>query len=68
MFGFLSPTPWAAALALVVLGVLMVSRVHYPAQRGAALGISSVGWAVWLGGARFTRGRASNDVDPLKIC
>lgn len=51
VFGFLSPTPWAAALALVVLGVLMVSRVHYPALRGAALGISSVGWAVWLGGA-----------------
>ena len=49
--GFLSPTPWAAALALAVLGVLMVSRLRYPAQRGAALGLSTVGWVLWLGGA-----------------
>ncbi|WP_456846838.1 CDP-alcohol phosphatidyltransferase family protein [Cellulomonas sp. P5_C6] len=51
VFGFLAPQPWAAALALTVLGLLMVSRVRYPAQRGAALALSSAGWAVWLGGA-----------------
>ena len=30
---------------------MMVSRVRYPAQRGAALALSSAGWVVWLGGS-----------------
>ena len=51
VLGFLSPTAWVAALALAVLGLMMISAVRYPAQRGAALALSSAGWIVWLGGS-----------------
>ena len=51
VLGFLSPTAWVAAFALAALGLLMISSVRYPAQRGAALALSSAGWVVWLGGS-----------------
>lgn len=51
VLGFLAPSAWVAALALAALGLMMISSVHYPAQRGAALALSSAGWIVWLGGA-----------------
>lgn len=43
---FLSPPPLVAAAGLTVLGLLMASRLHYPANRGSAMTLALAGWAL----------------------
>jgi phosphatidylserine synthase len=47
---FLTPPPLVAGAGLAVLGLLMASRLHYPANRGSALRLALAGWALGLAG------------------
>jgi len=45
---FLTPPPLVAGAGLAVLGLLMASPLHYPANRGSALTLALAGWALGL--------------------
>ncbi|WP_205475175.1 CDP-alcohol phosphatidyltransferase family protein [Nocardioides sp. SYSU D00038] len=49
--GLLTSTPWIVAAVLAAVGVLMVSRLGYPKQRGPILAGAMVAWVFGIAGS-----------------
>jgi hypothetical protein len=47
---FLTTSPFVIAAGLTAVGLMMVSRLAYPKQRGPVIGAALVAWALGIAG------------------